>query len=388
MDINSEEKTNQKDWICDSCSKELELLDIKDGAISVIQTGGRSTKLHLGIICKECFKIECNICKGTPSNGPCKWCGGEVTPTYDDFFVRLSELQIQDDIASFNTFCKVTAQEHIQDSVFIAGSGVWRKGKWFGNLFVTKSFLLFEYYPFHKKLIPETLRTLKWREHLIEQIKNKHAFIINMNKVIKMELGKSTVIITYKDILNEQNVIKFSSIDDPVIKLLKAYSIGEMCFDSQKYEEFRIGMDLISPEIFLELVLRKQLDPVDAIVSKKISGNALYMETFKMIFSQLDDITQRQRLNFWLYLATKYPESFKSEANNYAKEYGILKALLLSIIVAIIPAICFLLAFKVEHKTILIIIGCFFTLVTFYSISEFFEVVSSIKLRKQLRKLN
>lgn len=68
-----------KQPICDSCSNALTFN---------MMVGTR--RLFDGVVCRQCGKVQCSRCKGTPAQAPCKWCGGAISPCYDTYLVALA----------------------------------------------------------------------------------------------------------------------------------------------------------------------------------------------------------------------------------------------------------------------------------------------------------
>ena len=64
---------------CTRCHTSLERLDISRGAM--ISVG--LPILYSGVICSKCGRVECSNCKGEPFEKPCTWCGGDVSPAYE-----------------------------------------------------------------------------------------------------------------------------------------------------------------------------------------------------------------------------------------------------------------------------------------------------------------
>ena len=56
---------------CDSCSKELEALDLSGIPESLLSP---SLALFAGVVCTACRKVECETCKASRQEDSCKWC--------------------------------------------------------------------------------------------------------------------------------------------------------------------------------------------------------------------------------------------------------------------------------------------------------------------------
>ncbi len=66
---------------CHRCGTHLERLNMARGAVTF---GGSLPVLYGGVVCEVCRKIECSACKGSPLEAPCGWCGGRVSPAYEN----------------------------------------------------------------------------------------------------------------------------------------------------------------------------------------------------------------------------------------------------------------------------------------------------------------
>ena len=63
---------------CSRCGGELKKLDMARGAPTV----GRLPILYDGVRCLNCGKLECRVCKGSPADRPCSFCGKPVEPAF------------------------------------------------------------------------------------------------------------------------------------------------------------------------------------------------------------------------------------------------------------------------------------------------------------------
>jgi hypothetical protein len=67
--------------LCVRCNKTLEEVDLFSKGMFVI---GEVPTLYNGVVCTKCGKVECAYCKGRPFEKPCSWCGGKVSPAYEN----------------------------------------------------------------------------------------------------------------------------------------------------------------------------------------------------------------------------------------------------------------------------------------------------------------
>jgi hypothetical protein len=67
---------------CDSCSKELEALDLSEIPESLKSP---SLALYEGVVCTVCRKVQCSACKESRREDSCKWCGRRTTLALSHF---------------------------------------------------------------------------------------------------------------------------------------------------------------------------------------------------------------------------------------------------------------------------------------------------------------
>lgn len=79
-DVIQQIKTPPTQHVCHSCGRTLGRLDRYQTGINL----GNTPILYDGVICKVCGKIICSTCKGIPADWPCTYCGGEVSPAYEN----------------------------------------------------------------------------------------------------------------------------------------------------------------------------------------------------------------------------------------------------------------------------------------------------------------
>jgi len=379
MEAIAKEKDNQFDWICSSCSQKLTSLNLSQGAIVTL---GESKVLYSGVICKNCFKIECNSCKGLLNNAPCRWCGGEVAPAYDDFFTKYVATQIQ-------------------KKLFIAATDIFLDGKENGDLFLSNEYIAFISYNYdevsahyYDKTEREDLRLDDWGMGLIDRSeKRKGSFIIQYANVIKEYLDETGYNIIYKDPFNNQTLLRFTNFKPQLIQLLQRHSMGENYFDSENYKNLGISINVITPSEFIDFAFKnKSVNFIDYESLKKISLNSLYMEKLWKILENRKDKWEGQKHDFVIALASKYPELFKSEAEKYAKSYKFYNNLLAILIFAFLAGICFLIYHVLNEGSaigaILKVAGYFFAICTGFAILTFpYLLHKNTELKRQLKKI-
>jgi len=74
--------------ICARCRKPLEKVDMSGRGVIAF---GAVPTLYNGVVCTNCGKIECSPCKGRPFDKPCSWCGGKVSPAYENLLTSTTQ---------------------------------------------------------------------------------------------------------------------------------------------------------------------------------------------------------------------------------------------------------------------------------------------------------